>query len=128
MTVFPGKYATGITLASQAQNPVTVTGTITPSSGIALFGPGGGMNSWTIVNSGVIGGAAGTGVALGNNVTYVANGSVTNKTGGRIAGFNIGVNIGGPGTLTNMSGGTITGTHSDGVYFGSLAPGTVINS
>jgi len=128
MSVFPGKYATGITLTSQSQNPVTVTGTITPSSGIALSGPGGGTNSWTIVNSGTIGGSAGTGIALGNNVTYVAKGIVTNMSGGRIAGSNIGVNIGGPGTLTNLAGGTIAGSQSDGVYFGSLAPGTVVNS
>lgn len=128
MAVFPGKYATGITLTSQSQNPVTVTGSITPSSGIALFGPGGATNSWTITNSGVIGGSAGTGIALGNNATYVAKGIVTNTAGARIAGSNIGVNIGGPGTLTNLAGGTIVGTQVDGVYFGSLAPGTVVNS
>jgi hypothetical protein len=128
MTVFSGKYAAGITLTSQAQNPVTVTGTITPSSGIAMFGPGGGTNSWTIANTGSIGGGAGTGIALGNNVTYAANGIVSNGAGGRIAAFNIGVNIGGPGTLTNFAGGTIIGTHVDGVYFGSRAAATVINN
>src|SRR5579863_1180145 len=127
-TVFSGKYAAGITLTSSNQNPIQVTGTITPASGIALFGPGGGSNSWTINNSGIIGGKAGTGIALGNTVTYVANAVVTNGSSGRISGFNIGVNIGGPGTLTNLLGGTITGTQSDGVYFGSLAGGTVINS
>lgn len=40
----------------------------------------------------------------------------------------MGVNIGGPGTLTNLLGGTITATQSDGVYFGSLGNGTVLNS
>ncbi len=127
-TVFSGKYAAGITLTSTSQNPIQVTGTITPASGIALFGPGGGSNTWTIANSGVIGGGAGSGIALGNTVTYVANAVVTNAGSGRISGANIGVNIGGPGTLTNLLGGTITGTQSDGVYFGSLGNGTVVNS
>ncbi|HLY88971.1 MAG TPA: hypothetical protein VKQ27_08300, partial [Acetobacteraceae bacterium] len=128
MTVISGKYAVGITLTSKAQNPVTVTGTITPSNSIALYGPGGGTNSWTISNAGSIGGGAHTGIALGDTIMYVATGIVTNQAGGRISGYDIGVNIGGPGTLTNAAGGTIIGSHSDGVYFGSLAPATVINN
>ena len=127
-TVFSGKYASGITLTSQGQNPVSVTGTITPSSGIALFGPGGGSNSWTVANSGLIGGSASTGIQLGNNLTYVANGVVTNGTSDRIIGVDIGVNIGGSGTVTNLPGGTIIGSQADGVYFGTIGSGTVINS
>lgn len=128
MTVISGKYAVGITLTSKAQNPVTVTGTITPSNSIALYGPGGGTNSWTIINAGSIGGGAHTGIALGDTIMYVAKGIVTNQASGRINGYDLGVAIGGPGTLTNLAGGTIIGSHSDGVYFGSTAAATVINN
>lgn len=128
MTVISGKYAVGITLTSKAQNPVTVTGTITPSNSIALYGPGGGTNSWTIINAGSIGGGAHTGIALGDTIMYVAKGIVTNQASGWITGYDLGVAIGGPGTLTNLAGGTIIGSHSDGVYFGSTAAATVINN
>ena len=128
MRIISGKYAAGITLTSQAENPVTVTGTITPSNSIALYGLGGGTNSWTVINAGSIGGGAHTGIALGDTLMYVAKGIVTNQASGRITGYDLGVAIGGPGTLTNLAGGTIIGSHSDGVYFGSTAAATVINN
>ena len=59
--------STGIML-SPSDNPVSVTGTITPTSGIALYGPGDGTNTWTIDNAGLISAsdtASGYGIQLG---------------------------------------------------------------
>ena len=49
-----GTYATGITLPGTLGTSISVTGTITPTSGNALYGQGGGTQSWTIDNSGLI--------------------------------------------------------------------------
>jgi hypothetical protein len=129
----------GIVL-SPSDNPVSVTGTITPTSGIALYGPGDGTNSWTIDNAGLISAsdtASGHGILLGGS-SAVAAGVVTNRssgtitggsiavaindtsqatvtnTGGVIAGGNYGVSVSGVGTVSNMSGGSIIGTSSSG--------------
>ena len=62
----------GIVL-SPSDNPVSVTGTITPTSGIALYGPGDGTNSWTIDNAGLISAsdtASGHGILLGAAVPW----------------------------------------------------------
>ena len=78
--------STGITL-SPSDNPVLVTGTITPTSGIALYGPGDGTNTWTIDNAGLISAsdtASGYGIQLGSSSAVVGTGIVTNRSGGTI--------------------------------------------
>ena len=101
--------STGITL-SPSDNPVLVTGTITPTSGIALYGPGDGTNTWTIDNAGLISAsdtASGYGIQLGSSSAAVGTGFVTNQTGGTIQGGHFGLYVNGNGTVTNASGGTI---------------------
>ena len=101
--------STGITL-SQSDNPVSVTGTITPTSGIALYGPGDGTNTWNIQNAGLISASdtsSGYGIQLGGNSAAVVAGVVTNQAGGTISGGHFGLYVNGNGSVTNASGGTI---------------------
>jgi Hint domain len=101
--------STGITL-SPSDNPVLVTGTITPTSGIALYGPGDGTNTWTIDNAGLISAsdtASGYGIRLGSSSAAVGTGFVTNQTGGTIEGGHFGLYVNGNGSVTNASGGAI---------------------
>jgi hypothetical protein len=132
-------YSSGITLPSSLGSSISVTGTITPTSGIALYGPGDGTNTWTIDNAGLISASdtSSYGIILGGSSAVVA-GVVTNRSGGtitggsiavsindtsqavvtnaggEIAGANYGVSISGVGTVSNMSGGSIIGTSSSG--------------
>ena len=69
---------------------MTNTGTVVAANGNALYGPGGGTNSWTIKNSGSIGagGLTGIGVKLGSlsaPSVGVGYSTVTNATGGVIS-------------------------------------------
>jgi hypothetical protein len=123
-----GTTHTRITLTSQADNPVSVTGTISVTSGDALVGQAGASNTWTIDNSGLIKTTANaTGLSLGSYLATVARGSVTNASGGTISGGQYGVLINGSGNITNNVGGTIVGTSGDAIYtLGS--PGTVVNA
>ncbi|HEY7579275.1 MAG TPA: Hint domain-containing protein [Acetobacteraceae bacterium] len=129
-----GTTNTGITLTDQADNPVSVTGTIAESNGPeALYGPSGGTESWTIGNSGRITDSysAGYGVVLGSvapgSNTPVVSGVVSNAGGGVIAGgaSGGGVAIVGPGSVTNAAYGSIAGGHNAVVML--AAPGTVTN-
>ena len=97
-------YASGITLSSPGDNPVTVTGTINASSGSALYGTS--PTAWTVTNSGQID-ASGT---SGYGIRLRAGGSVTNLSGGTItsAGYE-GVYIDGGGTIINS--GSISASH-----------------
>jgi hypothetical protein len=125
-------YSAGITLTNTADNPVSVTGKITPTSGIALYGQGGASSSWTVANSGVITAAGGTGVQLGKSAALggssVGTAVVTNMTGGTVAG-NFGIFVynsaASPGTLTNQANATISASNY-GVFF--LNQATVTNS
>lgn len=132
-TIISTSTTTGIVLTDTALNPVSVTGTIDVASGVALYGQGGGTNSWTIGNAGSIsstganfGDAA---IALGAVGTPVTNGVVTNEAGGVISGRN-GVYINGPGSVTNLGGtgglpgGSITGGN---VGIDLVAGGSVTN-
>ena len=126
-----GTYASGITLTSTANNPVTITagGVVAKPSGVlgALYGKGGGTNSWTIDNAGLIsGGSAASGVYLGGFATAVTNGVLINEAGGSIAGNTYGVFVNGPGALTNRSGGTVTATLKTAVDMRG-GGGTVVN-
>jgi glycosyltransferase involved in cell wall biosynthesis len=109
-----GTYTNGITLVN-GDNPVTVTGTIAGIAAIAyqhaLYGPGGGSNSWTIDNSGTISATNRNGVDLGYYSHPVTLSVVTNESNGVISGH-YGVYIVGPGVVTNVAGGSITGTYA----------------
>src|SRR5689334_14948497 len=97
--------STGITLSSTADNPVSVTstGAITSSAGNALYGQGGGKNSWTIDNSGLIsgGGLGNAGVALGSGGSPVVLGIITNESTGSISGSSYGISINPTGSVIN---------------------------
>jgi hypothetical protein len=75
-TTISGSSTTGVFLATPADNPVLVTGTISVASGIALNGQGGVV--WTVTNAGLIDGNA-IGVLL-------SSGGVTNQSNGTILG------------------------------------------
>jgi Hint domain len=120
-------YTTGITLTSTAVNPVSVTGRISVTSGVALTGQSGATNSWTIDNAGtIITTAVSTGVFLGAYESAVASGTLINESGGVISSGGYGVFINGAGSVTNKAGGTIVGTDSKAVYI-SGSPGTIVN-
>ena len=123
--IISGSYSSGITLTNQAANPVSVlsTGTIAVAGGTALYGTGGGSNTWTINNSGSISGG-GSGITLGKAGTTVSSGLVSN--GSTIDG-GIGVQIYGPGAVTNASGGSITGYAGGGIII-TAGLGTVSNA
>ncbi len=135
-----GTNTVGITLTLQSDNPVTVaSGAVVSKTGTlsALYGLGGGSNSWTIDNSGVLAGG-GKGLQLGNTNSYVSTAIVTNRStgtitggvagalidnsgtallanaGGSISGGQFGVAISGPGTVTNAAGSQILDTGTSG--------------
>ena len=74
-TTISDSYTAGISLTDAADNPVLVTGTISVSSGFALYGTAG--ITWTVTNAGSIGGAS-------FGVLLPGGGSVTNQRGGTI--------------------------------------------
>jgi hypothetical protein len=123
-----GNNTSGITLAS-GNNPVTVTGDINVTTGVALTGPGG--QDWTITNSGLIKTSAG---GVGVRILSDA-GSVTNNAGGVISttGYDSVALYGAPGTIVN--GGLIfahnPGKNSNGYMEGNAVDlydgGKVIN-
>ncbi|HEY7580750.1 MAG TPA: Hint domain-containing protein, partial [Acetobacteraceae bacterium] len=116
-----GTYTSGVTLSNTLGSPISITGRIDASSGTALYGPGGGSNSWTISNSGMISTAdtSSAAIQLGSFADNVSNGEITNQAGGRIAGGGYGVSISGPGLVTNLNGASITASNSPGVYGGA---------
>jgi hypothetical protein len=124
--------STGITLTSTSDNPVSVTGTITVSTGAALYGTGGGAspNSWTIDNSGLVSStdSGSGGIAVGSESSPVVEGVVTNRSTGTISGGKFGVSMDLTGSVTNA--GAISGS-SYGIYLGSFGyspdAGSVIN-
>jgi hypothetical protein len=122
-TIF-GTYASKVTLLTV---PTTLTGAINVASGIALYGTPGG--SWTVTNSGTVRSNSFHGIDLGATGDPVANGVITNNSGGYILGTGAsnayGVAILGPGTVVNNSGGTIKG-QAGGVGINGTA--TVTNS
>src|SRR5689334_3557584 len=123
-----GTNTVGITLTLQSDNPVTVaSGGVVSTTGTlsALYGVGGGSNSWTIDNSGVVAGG-GKGLQLGNTNSYVSTAIVTNRSTGTITGGVAGALIDNDGTasLTN-AGGSISGGQF-GVAISGL--GTVTNA
>ena len=121
-----GTYTTGVTLASAAQNPVSVTGTIAVTYGYALSGGGGYGETWTINNSGLLQATDAQVVNLGSIAGPVDHGVIANETGGTIAGGTYGVAINGPGAVINQVGATISAGTSQGVFI--YGPGTVTNA
>ena len=126
-----GTYASGITLTSTANNPVTVTasGRITRASGVlgALYGKGGTGTSWTIDNAGLISGGTNTGgVYLGGFASTVSSGVVINETGGSIAGNLYAIFVNGAASVTNQSGATISASGNSALYLRG-AGSTVVN-
>ncbi len=120
-------YTAGITLTNTANNPVSVTGRISVTSGVALTGKAGASYSWTINNAGtIITTAVSTGVILGAYESAVASGTLTNESGGLISSGGYGVFINGHGSVTNEAGGTIVGGDFKAVYI-SGGPGTIVN-
>jgi hypothetical protein len=125
-TTISGSHLIGITLTSSASNPVFVTGTISVSSGDALYGKPGASNTWTINNSGTIISRGATGVFLGSYGGSIASGMLTNSS--YVYGANYGVYIQGPGSVTNLAGATIAANANEGIQIGSDAKGTVVNA
>ncbi len=100
-TIFSGFYASGITLNNPSENPATVTGTVSVSSGAALTGAAG--TAWTLGNSGTL---------IGSNYSYAvylaSGGIITNATTASLIQGGGGISIAGAaGTVVNA--GTITG-------------------
>jgi fibronectin-binding autotransporter adhesin len=128
--IIPGSYSSSITLTNTAANPVLVSGTIDATTGTALYGQGGGSNTWTIDNSGTIHSSSknptDTGLRLGSSGTSVVTAVVTNEASAVISGAVYGIDIYGPASVTNLSGGVISG----GQYAVDLngAPSTIINA
>ena len=131
-------YNFGITLTSQSDNPVTVTssGTVNASGGYgAIYGEGGGTNTWTITNSGkLIGTNSSNGIQLGSFQNAVTNGVVNNQANATIAGNYYGVVIYGSGTITNALGATISDDGYDAVKlsgngnYGTVPPGDTVTN
>jgi len=140
--VISGSYTTSITLSSSADNPVTVTGTITVS-GRALIGQS--PTSWTITNQGVVESSGAVGIDL------ASGGSVGNDTGALISGYSYalriqaaagsvvnagsmgatglqgrGIALFAGGSVTNQTGGIISGFL--GISAGGSSASTVINT
>ncbi len=127
-TTISGSYAYTVTLTSQTNNPVSVTGTVSVADGTALTAPGnGGAYTWAVNNSGTLsgGGTGHLGVQLGSAAGPVSFGTVSNQSGGRITGGERALGIYGPGLVNNLSGGYIAGTGESGVYIAET--GTVTN-
>jgi hypothetical protein len=124
-----GTFTSGITLTSQADNPVTVAASARLSQSNdyafnALYGQGGATNSWTIDNFGQISGGTQGGLFLGQASSTIASGTIINEAGGTLSGNSFAAYIDGPGSLTNMSGGTISAFSEAAMVRGS---GTVVN-
>ena len=122
-----GSSILGVVLTNQADNPVTVTGTIAVLTGSALQASSGASNSWTITNAGTLSTAVlSQGVMFGSFVGSVANGILVNQSSGVITAGGYGVfSYAANTSVTNA--GTITGGAFKGVYIrGGL--GTVVNT
>lgn len=123
-----------VTLSYPGDNPTTITssGTISTSSGIALYAPGngGGTNSWTIDNGGLIHaagtGTTGIGIQLGSGTAGVTNNLVTNESTGSIYGYFTGIEMHGSGTVVNRGAITAYAAYAHGVNL--LAGGLVTNA
>jgi hypothetical protein len=121
-TTISGTHFSGITLPGTYGSPLTVTGTISASTGAGIYYQGGTATNWIIANQGVI--AASTqGIAL-KFTTSVASGSVINSNGGTIYGATSGIYVYGYGTVTNIGVSTIS-SNGNGVYI--RQGGTVSN-
>ncbi len=141
-TVF-GTYSSTLTLLTNPTS-IAVTGNISDSSGVAVYGPGG--TNWTLTNSGTVTETGSNGAAVsfasagtpvvntgfisassGTGVSLGAGGSVTNQSGGTISGYS-GIDVqGGVATVTNggIIAGADVGGNAVGVYLG--AGGSVFN-
>ena len=110
-TTFSGTFLSPVTLSNPAlENPATITGKISVSSGTGLLGTSG--TAWTIANQGTVGSTAGDGIDL------ASGGTVGNAAGGLIAGGAAGVSIyGGAGSVTNA--GSITASAGTGIVLGA---------
>ena len=119
----------GITLTNTADNPVTVQGSVTRTSGAAQLGAfyakGGPGVTWTINNFGTIGsGTATAGVAgmyLGGFASTVSNAIITNETGGVIGGALYAIFGNGPVNILNKAGGLIRANSNAALYLRSNA-------
>lgn len=123
-TTISNAYFTGVTLTQATYNPVLVTGAITVTTGVALYG-GGGV-AWTVTNAGLLRSDA-AGVSGGYGVSLTAGGYLTNQSGGIIDGYQGGVRIsGGAATLTNEGLISASGTAADAVNL--LGGGVLTNA
>ncbi len=120
---FSGTYLAGITLSNVSYNPVSVTGTIDVTVGIALYATAG--SGWTITNQGVIESGSAIYMPDRSGIVLAPHGSVMNQAGGTISGYSSGID--GRGASTIVNGGIIagTGTYGEGVLL--FAGGTITN-
>jgi collagen type I/II/III/V/XI/XXIV/XXVII alpha len=121
----------GVTLTVRTTT-VSGTGSVNVSSGVAITGPSGGSEPWTVSNAGTV--TATAAVAGANGIDLAGGGTITNS--GVIAGFYNGVDVSsGVSAITNT--GTIDSSafeaasnpnnhEYDGIYLGG--GGTVTNS
>ena len=123
-TTISSTYFTGVTLTQATYNPVLVTGAITVTSGVALYG-GGGIG-WTVTNAGLLrSDDAGASGSFG--VSLTAGGILTNQFGAVIDGYQGGVQISG-GALTLSNDGLISASGSAADAVNLTAGGVVTNA
>lgn len=122
-TTFAATYFQTVTLSSPAEQPSSVTGTITVTSGVALYGSAG--TAWSITNSGLIR-SQGTGASGGYGIYLLTGGDITNQSGGTVSGYAGGVLIkGAAGTVVN--GGQVIATGTSGFGVDLLSSGAITN-
>ncbi len=92
-------YATGVTLTSPGDNPVTVGASANLANTGAPALAGAAAVTWTIDSAGSIIATGSTTGATG--ILLAGDGSVTNQPGGMVSGFDVGVSIAGAGNVVN---------------------------